>query len=274
MSTAKKLSLCTLFLLLCPALSWAEDGKLTGLWSGKFNYGDGGGPRPVKFKMIMVQEGGTIGGFVREPNSFGERREQPALHASFKGSFDEKTGKVTFTKTYDGTAGVSHDVEYTGDLSQDGGKIEGTWSIGGANGGFVLEKVAKTNAGRFAGVWSGEYQYAKESGQEPVKFAMVMVHDRQNFVGFIKEPNTFGEDKEEPALHALVRGRFDEKTGKLTITKIYDGTAGVDHDVDYSGQLAKDGEKFEGTWTLRDGSTGRFTIEKLRLDEQSLGSLK
>jgi hypothetical protein len=142
----KQLILC--LLLFCPALSLGEARKigndakpqvqLTGMWRGVYSYPDGTGQNPVNFQMALVQDGATVVGFIKEPNTFGKRQE-PWLHAVFKGRFEE--GKLTFTKTYDGTAGENHDVEYSSEPSKDRAKFEGRWTIGNFAGRFTLEKL-------------------------------------------------------------------------------------------------------------------------------------
>src|SRR5262245_28125325 len=116
-------------LILCPALSPSQENakpvpvkpgeRLTGLWRGEYQYPQGGGQAPVRFELVLLQDGSTVGGVIKEPNTFGSR-PGPFLAAVFKGSFDAQAGKLTFKKTYDGTLGPNHDVEYTGELSKDG----------------------------------------------------------------------------------------------------------------------------------------------------------
>jgi hypothetical protein len=127
---------------------------------------------------------------------------------------------------------------------------------------------------KVTGIWSGTYHYPEGSGQESVNFKVVMIQDGDKVAGFMKETNTFG-NQTEPWLQALLKGRFEEKDkkGTLTFTKTYDGTAGVSHDVEYTGTLSEDAAKVEGTWSIGDFS-GRFTLEKQRIDEKTLESLK
>jgi translation elongation factor EF-G len=243
------------------------------MWRGWYYYPQDSGQQPVSFEMVLIQDGATVVGFIKEPNTFGERQE-PWLHSVFKGSVDEQTGKLTYTKTYDGTAGPKHDVVYSGQRGQDKTKVEGMWDIGGFMGRFTLEKVANTSAGSLSGVWSGTYHYPQGSGRDPVNFNMIVIHQGKSVTGFMKEPNTFGQRKEEPWLHAIFKGTYDEQAGKLTITKTYDGTAGENHDVEYRGQAAQDRAKVEGTWAIGDNLTGTFTLQRLRLDAKTLESLK
>ncbi len=245
----------------------------TALWRGIYHYPQGTGQDSVKFNLLMIQNGTTVAGFIKEPNSFG-RPGQPWLHSLVRGTIDNQTDALSLTKTYDGTGGQSHDVQYGGKMTNNGKSIEGNWSIGGdLVGQFFLEKDAKTRSGPLSGVWTGNYRYGKEAGQESVKFTMLVIHDRQGISGMIKEGNGFG-NKIEPWLHAGIKGTFDQKTGKLTFTKTYDGSAGEIHDVDYTGTISKDGKKAEGTWAITDNEAGSFTIEKAVLNAETLNNLK
>jgi tetratricopeptide (TPR) repeat protein len=121
------------------------DFKLTGVWYGTYIYP--GGTPSVRFRLILVQDGTKISANVREPKTFSgdpnAPQEVPYVYAICDGQFDPAEKQLRFTKTYDGTAGVSHSIEYTGTLSDDGTKVEGDWSIGGAGGGtFRLQKAA------------------------------------------------------------------------------------------------------------------------------------
>jgi hypothetical protein len=270
-----------LLLLVGPALSSGQEKQdtdklekqrgVTGIYRGWYYYPDGG-PSPVSFQLVLVQNGGTVAGFIKEPNTFGARRE-PWLSAVLKGKYDAETGKLTLTKIYDGTAGPDHDVQYTGSLSKDGKKVEGDWDINGAGGRFTLDKVKDSKFGPLSGVWTGSYEYPAGEDRKPVDFQAVVVHHGKKVFGFLKERDTFAKS-EEPWLHSTLRGRFDGKTGKLTFTKTYDGTAGQDHEAEFTGERSRDKKKVEGTWTAGEGAPGRFTIQKQPLNEKTLESLK
>ncbi len=268
-------------LCLLTTLCWAQENNNkanpqeanTALWRGIYHYPQGLGQDSVKFNLIMIQNGTTVAGFIKEPNTFG-RPGQPWLHSSIKGTIDNQTDALSLTKTYDGTGGQGHDVQYGGKLTNNGKTFEGNWSIGGdLVGQFFLERDNNTRSGPLAGVWTGTYHYGKDAVQEPVKFTMLLVHDRHGISGLIKEINTFG-NKSEPWLHAGAKGSFDQKTGKLTFIKTYDGTGGEIHDVDYVGSISKNGKKIEGTWNISDNEHGTFTIEKAPLNAETLNNLK
>ena len=247
-------------------------GKFNCTWRGVFHYPADGNQDPVKFELVMIQHGKDVVGFIKEPNTFGKRKE-PWLHAVIKGTVDEKTGELKFTKTYDGTGGEEHDVKYEGKIAQTGTKVEGSWAIGDFGGRFVLDRVANTKPGPFAGVWDGNYKYPAGTNKDDVKFKMLLVHDGNNLVGVIKEVNTFGKRK-EPWLQAGVKGYFDEKTGKLHLTKTYDGTGGEDHQVTYVADVSRTKDSASGTWTINDDFSGQFTLQRARLDAKTIENLK
>jgi hypothetical protein len=274
--------LCLALVVVCLAFGagqpvWSADEPkaetgLSGMFRGWYHYPEGSGRLSVRFQAVIIQDGATLVGFTNEPNTFADERREPFLHGVLKGSIEKESRKVGFTKTYDGTAGQEHGVEYSGEASEDGKKLEGTWIIGEYGGRFTLERVANTRSGPLAGVWVGTYNWPEADKKDPVKFDMVVVHHGTRIVGFCKEPNMAGKD--EPFLHARLTGRLDEKSGKLTFVKVYDGTAGEDGDYEYSGQLSKDGKKIEGTRTVPEAGSGKFTLDKLRLDETALEGLK
>jgi hypothetical protein len=188
------------------------------------------------------------------------------LHAEFKGRFDEKSGKLSFTKTYDGTGGPQHSVEYSGEPSDDKSKVTGSWTLDQLAGTFKLEKESKTQPGPFTSAWSGTYHYP--DGQNPVEFQMILIQQGENVSGFIREPNSFGT-RPEPWLHAEVKGSIDGATGKLNFTKKYDGTGGPEHEVEYSGEPSQDKNKVQGSWTISE-LKGTFKAERKRPDSANL----
>ncbi len=243
----------------------------TGIYRGWYYYPDGG-PAPVPFQLVLIQNGSHVAGFIKEPNTFGPRRE-PHLWAVLKGKYDAETGKLTLTKIYDGTAGPDHDVQYTATLDKDGKKAEGDWDINGNGGRFTLDRVKDSRYGPLAGVWTGTAEPAAGADGKPVEFQAVVVHHGKRVFGFIKERDTIAKS-EEPYLHATLRGRFDAKTGKLSFTKTYDGTAGQDQEVEFTAERSSDKRKVEGTWTTGEGAPGRFTLQRQPLNEKTLESLK
>jgi uncharacterized caspase-like protein len=100
---------------------------LTGAWSGRYEYPDG--REGVDFTQQLTVSQGLVTGFISEPNTFGDATSKN-LYATFSGMIDGN--EIAWTKTYDGTAGVSHSVIYQGILDRKGRTITGEWSVPGS----------------------------------------------------------------------------------------------------------------------------------------------
>jgi hypothetical protein len=263
MSLSRKclLSIFALFLFAEVALGQ----NLTGIWNGTYFYPPNAEcpAQFVKFWMIVIDDNGGIAGFIKEPNTFG-RVDAPWLHSTYKGRSDGASRKISFVKTYDGTAGVSHNVQYSGQLSADGVNVKGEWQIPGSwNGRFTLEKVADTSSGPLSGRWTGTFDYPEGATQPPVNFTLILVHKGGGLAGFLREVKTFGEGN-DPWLHAGVKGSFDQAQDTLKFTKSYDGTAKVDHDVLYDGRVSKSRDAVKGRWEIPDVWGADFVMRKQR----------
>lgn len=116
------------------AASRAPASSLTGAWKGRYDYPD---DRPgVDFTQELTFSLGRVTGFVSEPNTFGDSTSKN-LYAVFDGSV--AGNEIEWVKTYDGTGGISHSVNYRGTLDRNAKKITGRWSIEGSwNGPFEL----------------------------------------------------------------------------------------------------------------------------------------
>lgn len=256
-------------LLVLPTAVSAADEALTGIWNGVYSYPQEAKRKPVLFRLYVVQDGERLLGGIMERNTFdvGEAEgEEHWLHGILvNGRYDAATGAVTFTKRYDGTDGVDHDVAYTGEL--DDASVSGTWTIPGSwSGQFQVQKDDAAGSGRFSGTWSGSYDYPAgvvDRNGTPLRetrFWLVLLYDGEEVRGYLTEPNTFGQP-EEPWLHALVKGTFDPDTGELVFTKEYDGTGDVDHTVEYRGQPADTDQSVSGSWTIN-GFGGTFEMQR------------
>jgi hypothetical protein len=109
-----------------------------GMWHGE--YWGGLNARPVNFSLSVRLYGSDCRGRTEEPNTFGHR-SAPKLYANIVcrlGGGGRR--RLVFTKTYDGTGGQSHSVEYEGEISLDGRRIMGTWRIGTLSGPFSLTR--------------------------------------------------------------------------------------------------------------------------------------
>lgn len=116
-------------------LATSRDGALSGVWDGVYKYGPEENMAPVYFVLHAKVAGTHLSGTIREPNTFGDDTST-LLIANVDGEIEEES--VRFTKTYDGTGGVSHSVEYQGLLDRDGASVHGRWFIGESSGPFEM----------------------------------------------------------------------------------------------------------------------------------------
>jgi hypothetical protein len=119
--------------------STARAGDLTGdsEWIGHYYYANGGS---VEVHVSLhVDANGVVTGRTEEPATFGNG-SSPKLFANIHdGSLRGDT--ISFTKTYDGTGGVNHSVNYSGRISGDGKAMSGDWATD-ITGKFFLVKVS------------------------------------------------------------------------------------------------------------------------------------
>lgn len=92
-------------------------------WTGRYMYG---GENGVVFRMKISASGDRFQGRTCEVATFGDG-SSPNLYANIVGTVTG--GIVRFKKTYDGTGGVSHSVDYVGLMTSDGRSVAGTWII-------------------------------------------------------------------------------------------------------------------------------------------------
>jgi hypothetical protein len=113
---------------------------LDGAWWGMYTYADRT-RRPVEFTMDIRVAGNTCQGRIEEPNTFGHP-SAPRLYANSDCRLLIGGGppRLIFRKTYDGTGGQSHSVDYEGEIATDMQGITGTWRLGTQSGRFSLIK--------------------------------------------------------------------------------------------------------------------------------------
>jgi hypothetical protein len=107
------------------------------------------------------------------------------------------------------------------------------------------------------GVWHGLYSYSRH--REPVYFVATLIHLGAMVSGSIHESEV-GRRGAPLKLFAHVSGT---KLGTaVSFTKVYDGSGGWDHAVDYDGTLNGDGSEIEGMWEIKTeaGCGGRFLM--------------
>lgn len=91
------------------------------------------------FTLTFSGSPASLSGTVVEVNVFGDRNLALFLTSDIKG--EQNGSNIYFEKTYDGSGGVSHSVQYQGMLSGDGRHISGTYYLNGtAAGVFELAR--------------------------------------------------------------------------------------------------------------------------------------
>jgi hypothetical protein len=112
-------------------------GTIAGVWNGTVFYLDGRAPKPFTFTFDTT----GCRGRGDEPNTFGDQTSTRLFSNLECATNTLSPGQpVTIKKTYDGTAGATHAVNYGGTVSPDARKISGQWSTGLSRGNFVLER--------------------------------------------------------------------------------------------------------------------------------------
>ncbi len=115
----------------------SDPSNLTGIWHGQYSYPTA---RPaVPFVATILDHGGALTGGITERSTLPPRTGEP-LAASLAGT---RSGTVvTFTKHYDDTDPRYVTVAYEGSLNADFTEVEGTWSVTGWSGRFLMIRGA------------------------------------------------------------------------------------------------------------------------------------
>ena len=120
----------------------AQSFTLNGKWSGRYYYN--ANRTSVDFTFDLKAEGGNCTGHIQEPNTFGDKSAKFLFANVSCVSTGVGPGRVfRFHKQYDGTGGVSHAVEYSGVVSEDGDTITGQWQIKDTTGQFSMMRAAR-----------------------------------------------------------------------------------------------------------------------------------
>jgi hypothetical protein len=239
-----------------PPAARARD--VAGLWRGGYAYAAGAGRPPAAFTAVIAQTPGGFEGTTCERATFGDRTTTTLTAVLREGSVDG-TGRVRFTKRYDGRGGASHEVVYDGTLSTDGSSIKGTWATSPSETGTFTMRIVPVFPD-VAGGWNGTYTYASGTkAGTPVPFSMLLSQTEGVLAGSVVEPSTFGDGSVE-RLTAAIREGTVEPDGRIRFVKRYDGRGGERHAVTYEGRLSSDGSKIEGTWSIRADFSGPFEL--------------
>ena len=103
-----------------------DESGLSGTWKGTYDSFGGASQGPVRWTAEITCRRGRLTGRITEPNTFGDPSAS-RLYAEIEGTVTGD-GTVSFVKTYDGTGGVSHSIDYRGKLDRTTMTITGKWS--------------------------------------------------------------------------------------------------------------------------------------------------
>lgn len=108
---------------------------LSGEWDGHFDYPAGFGPS-TPFLATIKQAGGRISGSIMEPDLYsGTAPAKSVIEGIAAGQ------AVDFTKTYHQVSfGYRDPVDYVGQVSENGDRITGVWSLLDMNGSFEMTR--------------------------------------------------------------------------------------------------------------------------------------
>jgi hypothetical protein len=109
------------------------------------------------------------------------------------------------------------------------------------------------------GVWHGLYSYLAPAS--PIHFVATVISSGTFVSGSTHEAVT-GSRGAPLTVFAGLEGVYAGKA--VSFRKIYDGTGGWTHHVDYEGMLNADATEIEGRWTLPAGWQGRFLMIRSR----------
>ncbi|MBH5323222.1 hypothetical protein [Aurantiacibacter sediminis] len=108
---------------------------LSGQWDGHFDYPAGAGPSTA-FLANIQHKGGRITGTIIEPDLYSGAAPAEARIVGVAAGQN-----IDFTKTYTrASRGYENPVDYVGQLSGDGNRITGMWSIYEMNGTFEMTR--------------------------------------------------------------------------------------------------------------------------------------
>ena len=115
-----------------------DPSDLSGEWDGRFSYPAGKGPE-TPFRASIEHTSNHFTGTIEEPDLHGAGS---AALATIVGVCSG--GSVDFTKTYRRAAwGYENPVDYVGQISGDGMRSAGMWSLHDMNGRFEMIRRAK-----------------------------------------------------------------------------------------------------------------------------------
>lgn len=121
---------------------------------------------------------------------------------------------------------------------------------------FVPQAEAQARR-TLSGDWQGVYVQGPDNQAIPFRATLTERNDGR-IAGTMLEDNRFG-DASSFWLFSDLLGSASGDT--VRFAKVYDGTAGQSHTVQYEGRVANGGRRIIGTWTV-DGLRGSFEMAR------------
>jgi len=126
---------------------------------------------------------------------------------------------------------------------------------------LAVSAFAQATLADLDGVWRGVYSYVSLD-RRPVEFVLCLRAQGDACRGRSEEPNTFGHPSAALLLADVdCRLLAGKDASRLMLRKVYDGTGGQFHAVDYEGSVSQDRRSVAGTWRIGTRS-GRFSLAK------------
>ncbi|XP_063406891.1 uncharacterized protein LOC134690774 [Mytilus trossulus] len=156
------------------------------------------------------------------------------------GTWDVSSRSIQFRKQYKG----AHCVDYSGQLSTDGCKMDGQYNIGGSTDKFTMSFVPAHHA--VSEHWTGFYN--QNDNRHAFELDIAFKGDKVS-----------GKGDDEIGKFSI-NGDWISSSGKIQFCKQYHGA----HSVDYSGQLSSDGRSMKGKYNVC-GFSDSFTMTVVSL---------
>jgi len=123
---------CIMALVLSPFLTAQNANRWAKTYEGTYFYARNTAA-PVPFTLDLQVNGTSVWGRTSEPATFGDG-SSAYLYANISGTISGLN--ISFVKTYDGTGGPRHSVQYQRTLTSALSSMSGRWQVGSNEGSF------------------------------------------------------------------------------------------------------------------------------------------
>lgn len=117
----------------------SESTRLSGVWVGYFAYEGQPSDEGTGFTLLLTQDKNTVKGKITELVINNEREEIAV--SSVLGFYNQNNKVLNFIKSYDGSGGRNHSVNYELRPTNEQGVFVGKWTLGNSSGPVVIALV-------------------------------------------------------------------------------------------------------------------------------------